>query len=339
MVVYAVCGYRGIYRVGILLTKLSDTSRSDRLREVDRMKPRNTGPRQNIENSPISRLFKDMTEAFRFEDQVEAQGIAHTVCGPKILVEYQPLDAEDDTLHLPQIAFKWLPPDGQRLEDSIGHLSSFDVQSSTHSMTMADFMNMPEDMFHSLNGKVACYANWELVDEARRTRQPKTREYEMAKCDAIHIQASGCPLGPNRNHLNKYGVHGQRITRTNSVGGHIRNPKAQLRAHTQDKGEISGNWQICVVKSRNCGQLFQAISSHITESLGAVKHLPALWTEPGMFVANHNYRPNHRLFDLSDVTHDGELIFRTFETCQIEARTPSSDFEDNASLEGNVEIP
>lgn len=75
-----------------------------------------------------------------------------------------------------------------------------------------------------------------------------------------------------------------------SVGGHIRNPKAQLRAHTQDKGEISGNWQICVVKSRNCGQLFQAISSHITESLGAVKHLPALWTEPGMFVANHNYR-------------------------------------------------
>jgi hypothetical protein len=53
------------------------------------------------------------------------------------------------------------------LEDSIGHLSSFDVQSSTHSMTMADFMNMPEDMFHSLNGKVACYANWELVDEAR----------------------------------------------------------------------------------------------------------------------------------------------------------------------------
>lgn len=49
--------------------------------------------------------------------------------------------------------------------------------------------------------------------------------------------------------------------------------------------------------------------------------------------------PNHRLFDLSDVTHDGELIFRTFETCQIEARTPSSDFEDNASLEGNVEIP
>jgi hypothetical protein len=41
-----------------------------------------------------------MTEAFRFEDQVEAQGITHTVCGPKILVEYQPLDAEDDTLHV-----------------------------------------------------------------------------------------------------------------------------------------------------------------------------------------------------------------------------------------------
>jgi hypothetical protein len=26
---------------------------------------------------------------------------------------------------------------------------------------------MLEDMFHSLNGKVACYAIWEIVDEAR----------------------------------------------------------------------------------------------------------------------------------------------------------------------------
>ncbi|KAJ6191471.1 hypothetical protein N7519_001492 [Penicillium mononematosum] len=54
------------------------------------------------------------------------------------------------------------------LEDSIGHLRRFDVQSSTHSMTMADFMDMLEDMFHSLNTKVACYANnRETVDEAR----------------------------------------------------------------------------------------------------------------------------------------------------------------------------
>lgn len=67
-----------------------------------------------------------MTKAFRLEDQVGAQGITHTVCGPKILVEYQPLHAEDDTLHLPQIAFKWLPPDGQSETRLLGRRKEFD---------------------------------------------------------------------------------------------------------------------------------------------------------------------------------------------------------------------
>jgi hypothetical protein len=67
-----------------------------------------------------------MPKPFRFKDQVETREITHSVCGPKKLVEYQPLNAEDNTFYFLQIVFKWLPPDGRGWTRQLGRRKEFD---------------------------------------------------------------------------------------------------------------------------------------------------------------------------------------------------------------------
>lgn len=127
-----------------------------------RSRCQNNSSTQNRDRQETVQYFgtptgKGIPIAFRFEDEVGIRAITHTVRDRESRYCYsQAENCGHHSLHR------------LGLNDSIEHLSSFDVQSSTHSTTMADFMDELEDMFHFLNTKVARYTkNREIVDETR----------------------------------------------------------------------------------------------------------------------------------------------------------------------------